>query len=137
MHWIVSRCLGTFLLSPVRLTILIPTDSLFASVAKYERPPRCFETVLDRLLRLDSWTRPGLSGPEFNRLFAQCRCGLVMTRRVFRNHICAVANAVVPNSPIAIDLTSDDDVDISGGPTGPGSHGYIVIDLTSDSADED
>jgi hypothetical protein len=85
------------------------------------------ESVLDRLLRLDSWTRPGLSEPEFNRLFAKCQCGLVTTRRVFRNHICPVAEAVIWNPPEVIDLTSDDDDIFENDPS------RIIIDLTADS----
>jgi len=42
-----------------------------------------------------------------------------MTRRVFRNHACAVTPA-----PVVIDLTSDSD------------EGPIVIDLTGDSDDD-
>jgi hypothetical protein len=63
---------------------------------------------------------PGLPEGDFRKLFAKCRCGLVMTRRVFEHHLCTVAAV----SPVIIDLTSDtsDDDD--------------VIDLTGDSDDE-
>ena len=104
----------THLSYPIYLPIAV--GRLFASITTYERPVRRSETVLDRLLRLDSWSRPGLSEPEFNRLFATCRCGLVMTRRVFTNHICAMAEVAGWNQPIVIDLTSDadSDSDVSG-----------------------
>lgn len=83
----------------------LTTITVLASVPTYEPPLRGPQTVLDRLLRLDSFARPGLSHFEFKRLFANCNCGLVMTCRVFRNHICA---AGVQNQSTIIDLTSDD-----------------------------
>jgi hypothetical protein len=47
--------------------------------------------VIDQLLKLDSWVGgSGLPESNFKRLFAKCDCGLVMTRRVFEAHICAV-----------------------------------------------
>jgi len=79
-----------------------------ASVPTYEAPIRGPETVLDRLLRLDSWAQSGLSESEFNRLFAKCRCGLIMTCRVFRGHICAVAVGIMQKKPEVIDLTLDE-----------------------------
>lgn len=125
-------CAATFL--PCSIHLIINIESLFTSIVTYERPVRRFESVLDRLLRLDSFTRPGLSEPEFNRLFAKCHCGLVMTRRVFRNHICALAMVGVvahSNRPAIIDLTSDGDNDSVG--EGPS---HMIIDLTLDSDDE-
>jgi hypothetical protein len=79
---------------------------MFAYIPVYERPIRGPETVLDKLLTLDSWGRAGLLETEFRELFAKCLCGLVMTRRVFPDHVCAVA-PVVKGPPIVIDLTSD------------------------------
>jgi hypothetical protein len=117
-------------LLPHPIHLIIGTDSLFTSIATYARPARRLEGTLDRLLQLDSWTRPGLSKLEFNRLFAKCDCGLVMTRRVFRNHVCALARVGVSlDPPVVIDLTSDDD-SVGEDPS------RIVIDLTSDSEDE-
>lgn len=75
-----------------------------ASLTTLERPPRGPETVIEQLLRLDTSRRPGLSESEFRMLFAKCVCGLIMTRRVFRDHICAPG---VPAPPVVIDLTSD------------------------------
>jgi hypothetical protein len=80
------------------------------------------ETTLDQLARLDSQWRPGLLEADFMKLFAKCRCGLVMTRRVFRNHFCAAAPAPVVQ---VIDLTSDSSAE-----------GPIIIDLTGDSDDD-
>ena len=115
---------------PICLTIGTERSArLFASIVTFERPVMRPETAFDRLLRLDSWTRPGLSEAEFNRLFAKCHCGLVMTRRVFRNHICAMAAAAARNPPVVIDLTSDDSHDL-------GAHSHMIIDLTSDEDDE-
>jgi len=109
------------------------SGGLFASIATYQRPVKGPESALDRLLRLDSWIRPGLSGPEFNRLFARCNCGLIMTRRVFRNHICAAAPAVARNPPAIIDLTADNDGSDDFANRDPSR---MIIDLTADS-DED
>jgi hypothetical protein len=96
----------------------------------FERPIRARGSVLDRLLRLDCSVRPGLSEPEFNRLFAKCNCGLIVTRRAFRKHVCAVAPALVGNGPPAvIDLTADDDDDDDVTIRNPSG---IIIDLTGD-----
>jgi hypothetical protein len=68
-----------------------------------------------------------MSEAEFYQLFAKCRCGLVMTRRVFSLHICAT----IQNPPEVIDLTNDDSDDsVTPGPSD------IIIDLTADSEDE-
>jgi hypothetical protein len=75
-----------------------------ASLPTPERPLRGPETIVEQLLRLDTSRRPGLTESEFKMLFAKCVCGLIMTRRVFRDHICATA---VTASPVVIDLTSD------------------------------
>ena len=97
-----------------------------ASTSRFNRPAKAAETTLDRLIRLDSWVKPGLSEAEFRRLFYKCKCGLITTRRIFDKHTCTP-----PRQPsIVIDLTSDDsssDVENSGA---------MVIDLSVDS-DED
>ena len=62
-------------------------------------------TTLDQLYKLDSWLSPGLSEVEFRSLFVKCRsCGLVMTRRVRKQHACAVIRR---DPPAIIDLTMD------------------------------
>lgn len=38
--------------------------------------------------QLDSRVTPGITGVQFQRLFNQCECGLVMTRRAFSMHKC-------------------------------------------------
>jgi hypothetical protein len=80
------------------------------------RPARASESVLDRLLRLDCPAKPGLSEAEFRHLFAKCICGLVMTRRVFKDHLCAVGAAGIvaeedtdAQPPAFVDLTVDSD----------------------------
>ena len=68
----------------------------------YRRAAKHAKIALDMLLKLDSWTRRGLSEAKLRRLFARCSCGLIMTRRIFKDHVCALA-------PVVIDFTSDDD----------------------------
>ena len=99
---------------------------MLASIPTYERPRnRSATPVLDQLLRLDAWARPGLSELEFTKLFAKCYCRLVMTRRVFKDHTCF---ALARRSPAVIDLTLDAD-DEPVGPVPP------IIDLTAESDD--
>ena len=93
-------------------------DGVVASVPTYQRPRKRELTVLDRLLALNASTRPGLSQKEFRKLFAKCRCGLVMTQHVFNRHACVGAIDI---------LDSDSDSDSSSGTPSP-----VVIDLTSD-----
>ena len=89
--------------------------------------------MLGRLILLDSCTRPGLSEADFHRLFAKCRCGLVMTRRVFGMHICITGEAGVRNPPVVIDLTADDRDEPEPASSGPSNY---IINLTTDSGDE-
>jgi hypothetical protein len=91
-------------------------------IPTYERPARKPQTTLDQLLKLDAWGGSGLPDSEFRRLFAKCTCGLVTTRRVFKDHVCAVT--VVQNRPAIIDLTSDN------GSQDARSGSVDVIDLT-------
>lgn len=79
------------------------------------------KTILNQLRTLDSCFRPGIPEADFWQLFVTCCCGLVTTRRAFRNHVC-----VVEEDPIIIDLTSDSDV----------VAGPVIIDLTTDSDDD-
>jgi hypothetical protein len=87
------------------------------------------ESVIVTLLKLDSPLTAGIPEAEFNRLFAKCRCGLVMTRRNFEHHVCAM-----PAAPIIIDLTSDSDDDMVPNHSEPSQR--IVVDLTIDSDDD-
>lgn len=108
-----------------------------ASIPVLSPPPRARpETAFDRLMRLDSPINPGLSENEFRRMFAKCRCGKVMTRRVFEGHICAVAAAAVHRRPaVIIDLTGDLPEQITVASNGSATH-LGFIDLTIDSDDE-
>jgi hypothetical protein len=47
-------------------------------------------TQTELLERLDSDRRPGITEAQFRRLFAKCKCGMVTTRRVFKNHACII-----------------------------------------------
>jgi hypothetical protein len=91
---------------PLSNVILITgVQSVIGSLPTYERPARGPETSIEQLLRLDTSRRPGLSEAEFMKLFAKCSCGLIMTRRVFRDHICTPAVQAPP--AVIIDLTAD------------------------------
>lgn len=74
---------------------------------------------MDRLLALNSSTRPGLSESDFRKLFAKCRCGLIMTQRAFKRHACVEVVDLASESsesdssrsspsPAVIDLTASD-----------------------------
>jgi hypothetical protein len=95
--------------------ILVAGGDAFASVSTYRRSARRSQTMTDLWLRLDTWPEPGLSRAEVRKLLATCRCGMVMTRRVFKYHTCAQKLV----QPPIIDLTSSTDAE--------------VIDLTVDS----
>jgi hypothetical protein len=57
---------------------------------------RATSTLLELL---DSRVRPGVTDDEFQALFVRCECGLILTRRAFRDHNC---------SKEVIDLTGED-----------------------------
>ena len=70
----------------------------------------------EKLLRLDSVTRPGLPEADFRALFTICsHCRWIMTTDAFQFHQCLLA---IPFHPVVIDLTRD----------------ASVIDLTGDEA---
>jgi hypothetical protein len=80
------------------------------------------ESTLDLLLKLNSYTQPGIPIVDFSRLFRKCaQCKTVMTRRVARQHRCAPIDVTI------IDLTQDDDA---------GASRQTAIDLTADSDDD-
>jgi hypothetical protein len=78
-----------------------PTDVMEDYVPALPAPVEPFvKTATHLLLRLDSHVRAGITEDEFYRLFVRCsNCGLIMTKRVFDEHVC-------PNE--LIDLTFDD-----------------------------
>ncbi|KIM72923.1 hypothetical protein PILCRDRAFT_15689 [Piloderma croceum F 1598] len=105
-------------------------ENILSSIPIYEQPPTQDLTAIDQLLRLDAWVRPGLSELEFTQLFAKCPCGLIMTRRVFKDHKCFVIPTRPP--PAIIDLTLEaDDQSIPSTSALP-----TIIDLTTDSDDD-
>jgi hypothetical protein len=86
------------------------------SISVNQRPIGRPATFTERFLKLDSWSRAGLRESEFKKLFVKCVCGLVMTRRVFQDHDCAVT--MIPHT--VIDLTSDS------------NDASVIIDLTNE-----
>ncbi|KAG0693481.1 hypothetical protein DFH29DRAFT_881418 [Suillus ampliporus] len=47
------------------------------------------EKTFEKLLKLDSFTQPGLTADEFRSFLTQCNgCELIMTRRIFERHCC-------------------------------------------------
>lgn len=51
-------------------------------------------TDTEFLLKLDDYTQPGLYDVEFRALLermVRCRCGMIMLRRVFKEHRCDLA----------------------------------------------
>ncbi|KAG1848814.1 hypothetical protein C8R48DRAFT_677193 [Suillus tomentosus] len=67
--------------------------------------------VFDKLLKLDSFSRPGLTQAEFHHFLTRCNgCDLIMTRRMFERHDC-VGSTRRGNSEETevIDLTTEDD----------------------------
>lgn len=61
-------------------------------------------------MKLDSFSRPGLTQGEFRRFLTRCNCcELIMTRRIFERHDC-VGKAREPEGTRnveIIDLTAD------------------------------
>ncbi|GJF00885.1 hypothetical protein PsYK624_171880 [Phanerochaete sordida] len=61
------------------------------------------ESEFSQLLRLDSFTAPGLSLAQFVALFCVCNCGQVMTRRTFRiAHECSEKLIIDLTLPLAV-----------------------------------
>ena len=85
----------------------------------HNKPARAFKSMVNQLLKLDSWAGgPGLPESDFKRLFAKCDCGLVMTRKVFEEHICTVTGVVIAEGGTVLDqlLKLDSWIDRSGLP---------------------
>jgi hypothetical protein len=63
--------------------------------------------TFDRLLKLDSFTRPGITEDEFRGFLTRCNdCELIMTRRMFEHHNCI--GKVERGDTEVIDLTIED-----------------------------
>ena len=71
-------------------------------------PPNTGPNVTELMIRLDMFTRPGISERAFRILFAKCQCGLVMTHRMFTFHECAGDSHHLEGD--VVDLTSDETV---------------------------
>jgi hypothetical protein len=56
-------------------------------------------TTTELLEKLDCRVAPGITVAQFLKVFVLCRCGLVTTARVFREHKCMIE---------IIDLTRED-----------------------------
>lgn len=55
------------------------------------QPNERHATETEILLRLDDYSQPGLYEEEFRALMgrmAKCRCGMIMSQRVFKEHRC-------------------------------------------------
>jgi hypothetical protein len=71
-------------------------------------PALSAKEVFELVLRLDSGYNAGLTAAELQGLLAICdNCGLIMTRRVFQSHDCAVSRLGIDDE--VIDLTVDSD----------------------------
>lgn len=77
----------------------------------YKRPQRNGPTLSDQLSTLNTPVRPGLYESEFLKLWAKCTCGLIMTRRVFRFHVCVDIINISSDSDVGEDGDSDSDAD--------------------------
>jgi hypothetical protein len=90
------------------MSTLTGIEATLDAVLKY--PKQSDVTVTSKLLDLD---QHGLTDAEFKLLIAKCKCGLIMTRRMFHLHQCLREPARLPavqDRPehITIDLTMDD-----------------------------
>jgi hypothetical protein len=88
----------------------IKLDSSFIQRRQLQR--KTHDTPLDKLLKLDSFTKPGLTAVEFRRFLTQCiSCQLIMTRRTFERHNCIgeAGRRDHGTDSEVIDLTSEDD----------------------------
>lgn len=68
----------------------------------FNPPPAAALSTSELVNRLDTWIRPGLTGEQFRALFAQCECGMVVSRRMFPMHEC------IPKKVEILDLTLDE-----------------------------
>jgi len=88
--------------------ILIYPDIKLDLIRRRHRQRNEAQTSFDRLLRLDSFTRPGLTEDEFRGFLTQCNgCELIMTRRMFERHNCV--GKVKRRDMEVIDLTAEHD----------------------------
>lgn len=99
-----KRChasLGSHAIQPPVLNA--GTDSLYSDIIDLNSeaytiaplaPPHRRATDTEILLKLDDYNQPGLYDAEFRALLGRmvrCPCGMVMLRRVFKEHRCTLA----------------------------------------------
>jgi hypothetical protein len=97
-------------------------NDFITSIPVWRRPEKRKWAQLDLL---DSQFEPGLLERDFKRLITRCRCGMIVARSVFGNHICV-------QPPEVIDLSDDDsDIDITSN-TDDDSDGVIVVTVEDD-----
>lgn len=58
------------------------------NVPTFNPPPNVALSVTEQLEKLDYFCRLGLTEREFKQLFGKCRCGMVVTHRMFSMHEC-------------------------------------------------
>jgi len=58
------------------------------ALPKFNPPANAAISTTEWVNRLDSWFRPGLTLQQFQEVFAQCKCGIVVTRQMFARHEC-------------------------------------------------
>jgi hypothetical protein len=80
-------------------------------------PRSHIETEFSLILRLDSFTDPGISEAQFRGLFSKCHfCNLYMTRRTANYHDCKeMQDDTGAEQTILLDLTGDVDADLTVG----------------------
>jgi hypothetical protein len=72
--------------------------------------PFASESPFLKLIRLDSYSQPGLPEGDFYKLFTKCQqCRWVMTRAAFKHHNCPMAGP--GDVQEVIDLTLDNEED--------------------------
>lgn len=55
---------------------------------RYEPPPDVEQSIDDMMRNLDMWHRPGIPVEQFLGLYAVCKCGMAVSRRMFDLHEC-------------------------------------------------
>ncbi|KAG1876146.1 hypothetical protein C8R48DRAFT_768991 [Suillus tomentosus] len=93
---------------PLDVVFVDGNDIELADVIQRRQPRRNdTHTTFEKLMKLDSFTRPGLTQGEFRRFLTRCNCcELVMTRRMFERHECVGREG--KGDPEIIDLTAGD-----------------------------
>ncbi|KAG2057434.1 hypothetical protein BDR06DRAFT_969244 [Suillus hirtellus] len=93
---------------PLDVVFVDGNDIKLADVIQRRQPRRNdTHTTFEKLMKLDSFTQPGLMQREFCHFLTRCNCcELVMTRRMFERHECIGREG--KGDPEIIDLTAGD-----------------------------